>query len=41
MRVHPDGAVSVYDHRADWVARVFTGPDALYAATGFMIKEEY
>ena len=41
MQIHPDGVVTVYDHRADWVARTFAGPDAVYAATGFMIKEEY
>lgn len=41
MEVYPDGVVSVYDNRADWVARTFAGPEALWAATAFMIKEEY
>jgi hypothetical protein len=40
MEIHPDGVVTVYDNRADWVARTYAGPDAVYAATGFMIKEE-
>lgn len=41
MQVHPDGVVTVHDNRVNWVAATFTGPDALYAATGFMIKEDY
>jgi hypothetical protein len=41
MEIHADGVVTVYDHRADWVAKTYAGPDAVYAATGFMIKKEY
>lgn len=41
MEIHADGVVTVYDNQINWVARTFAGPDAVYSATGFMIKEEY
>jgi hypothetical protein len=41
MEIHADGVVTIYDNQINWVARTYAGPDAVYAATGFMIKKEY